>query len=97
MSRHQCRDLRLRIVDSDYGVLHLDGVNGSVRNVVGYEEKPKIPYIVSMGVYVANPEVIELIPPASRSTFPTWCWRSGRRPSGRVLRLRRLLARYRAT
>jgi NDP-sugar pyrophosphorylase family protein len=51
-----------RIVDTDYGVLHVDGTHRGVRNVIGYEEKPKIPYIVSMGVYVASPEVIAHIP-----------------------------------
>jgi NDP-mannose synthase len=51
-----------RVVDTDYGVLHLDGANGRVHNVVGYEEKPKIPFVVSMGVYVANPEVANYIP-----------------------------------
>jgi NDP-sugar pyrophosphorylase family protein len=59
-----------RIVDTDYGVLHLDGTNGSVRNVVGYEEKPKIPYVVSMGVYMANPSVLAHIPDGEAFDVP---------------------------
>lgn len=51
-----------RIVPTDYGVLHLDGPAGDTRRVVAYEEKPEIPFIVSMGVYVLEPHVIAHIP-----------------------------------
>jgi len=51
-----------RVVRSDYGVIHTDGVLGATTRVVGYEEKPEIPYIVSMGVYVAEPAVLKYIP-----------------------------------
>ena len=51
-----------RVVQADYGVIHLDGTQGETRRVTTYEEKPEIPYVVSMGVYVAEPEILEFIP-----------------------------------
>jgi NDP-sugar pyrophosphorylase family protein len=59
-----------RVVRSEYGVLHLDGHNVSTRNVTGYEEKPEIPYTVSMGIYVADPRVISYIPTGQRFDLP---------------------------
>jgi NDP-sugar pyrophosphorylase family protein len=50
-----------RVVRTDYGVIHEGGVIGETRRVVGYEEKPEIPYTVSMGVYVFEPAVLEYI------------------------------------
>ena len=35
--------------------IHLDGKAGETRVVTGFEEKPELPYIVSMGVYVLEP------------------------------------------
>jgi NDP-mannose synthase len=53
-----------RIVHTDYGVIREDGAAfGGTRRVVGYEEKPEIPYTVSMGVYVAEPRVLDFIEP----------------------------------
>jgi NDP-mannose synthase len=52
-----------RVVKTEYGVLHTDGEDErEMIKVVGYEEKPEIPYIVSIGVYVMEPHVIEHIP-----------------------------------
>jgi len=51
-----------RTVVSNYGVLHLDGSDGPVRRVSGYEEKPEIPYDVSMGIYAIAPAALEHIP-----------------------------------
>jgi NDP-sugar pyrophosphorylase family protein len=42
----------------DYGVLQM-GADGYL---AGFEEKPKIPYCVSMGVYCVNKKVLDLIP-----------------------------------
>jgi NDP-sugar pyrophosphorylase family protein len=42
----------------DYGVLRM-GADGYL---AGFEEKPKIPYCVSMGVYCVNKKVLDLIP-----------------------------------
>lgn len=52
-----------RVVKTEYGVLHTDGQDErEMIKVVGYEEKPQIPYIVSIGVYVMEPHVIDYIP-----------------------------------
>ena len=42
----------------DYGVLQM-GADGYL---AGFEEKPKIPYCVSMGVYCVSKKVLDLIP-----------------------------------
>jgi NDP-sugar pyrophosphorylase family protein len=53
-----------RTVKTEYGVLHLDGQQqGETSPVVGYEEKPEFRYVVSMGIYVVDPGVLELIEP----------------------------------
>ena len=50
-----------RVVKTEYGVLHTE--DSAVTNkVVGYEEKPEIPYVVSIGVYVLEPHVIGFVP-----------------------------------
>jgi NDP-sugar pyrophosphorylase family protein len=50
-----------RVVRTEYGVLHLDSPVGETRRVTGFEEKPELPYIVSMGVYVLEPHVVDFI------------------------------------
>jgi NDP-sugar pyrophosphorylase family protein len=50
-----------RVVRTEYGVLHLDGPAGETRLVSGFEEKPEIPYIVSMGVYVLEPHALDFV------------------------------------
>jgi NDP-sugar pyrophosphorylase family protein len=59
-----------RTVKTEYGVLHLDGRYGETRRVVGYEEKPEFHYVVSMGIYVVGPGVLELIEPGEPLDFP---------------------------
>jgi NDP-sugar pyrophosphorylase family protein len=59
-----------RVVRTDYGVIREDGVLGETHRVVGYEEKPEIPYTVSMGVYVAEPKVLEYIEPEAYLDVP---------------------------
>jgi NDP-sugar pyrophosphorylase family protein len=51
-----------RTVRTDYGVLHTDGVQGLINRVVGYDEKPELSYMVSMGVYALEPEAIGHVP-----------------------------------
>jgi NDP-mannose synthase len=51
-----------RVVKTEYGVLHTVPKTEDILEVVGYEEKPEIPYIVSIGVYVMEPRVIDYIP-----------------------------------
>ena len=42
----------------DYGVLKLDGIGV----LSGFEEKPRIPYLVSMGIYCLNRKILSHIP-----------------------------------
>ena len=58
--------LNKRDVKIDFGVVELD--DGS--SIVGYSEKPKIDYLVSMGVYVFEPRVLEYIRPNEHLDFP---------------------------
>jgi|SRR5579864_3312033 len=48
----------------DYGVLH-----ASENRLTGFEEKPKLPYLVSMGVYVVNRSVLDQVPPEQKYGF----------------------------
>ena len=59
-----------RVVQTDYGVIHVDGNAGDTRIVTAYEEKPEIPYVVSMGVYVAEPEILDYIPKDQHFDMP---------------------------
>jgi NDP-mannose synthase len=59
-----------RVVRTEYGVLHLDGDAGRTRLVSGFEEKPQIPYVVSMGVYVLEPRVLDFIEPDTYLDLP---------------------------
>jgi NDP-sugar pyrophosphorylase family protein len=59
-----------RVVKTDYGILHLDGSRGETRRVTGYEEKPELAYIVSMGVYVVEPSVRGYIPAGQPFDLP---------------------------
>jgi NDP-sugar pyrophosphorylase family protein len=53
---------RMNVVD--YGVLH-----ARENRLVGFEEKPKFPYLVSMGVYIVNRSVLERVPPGKKYGF----------------------------
>lgn len=59
-----------RIVRTDYGVLELNGRVGETSAVTGYEEKPEIPYTVSMGVYVAEPAMLDYVDAGSYLDVP---------------------------
>ena len=85
-----------RVVRTEYGVLHFSNQNGNMLNVSGFEEKPEIPYVVSMGVYVLEPARARLhragrVPRPSRPRAAA----ARRGPPGGVLSLRRILARHR--
>ena len=58
--------LNKRDVKIDFGVVKLDDGN----SIVGYTEKPKIDYLVSMGVYVFDPKVLEYIELNEYLDFP---------------------------
>ena len=47
-----------RIQDIDYGVLEVN----ENRSLSGFKEKPNIPFEVSMGIYILNKKVLDLIP-----------------------------------
>lgn len=55
-----------RTVDVEYGIVHTDA-HGSV---VRLEEKPRLPYTVSMGVYAFEPAIIEHVEAGERIDFP---------------------------
>jgi len=48
----------------DYGVLH-----ASENRLIGFEEKPKFNYLVSMGVYVVNRSVLDRVPAGQKYGF----------------------------
>jgi NDP-sugar pyrophosphorylase family protein len=56
-----------RAVKIDYGILHLDGSEQRIRK---FEEKPEIVSLVSMGIYVMEPSVLEHIPEQRYFDFP---------------------------
>ena len=58
--------LNKREVYIDFGVVELDDSD----SIAGYIEKPKIEYLVSMGVYVFDPRVLEYIRPNEYLDFP---------------------------
>ena len=51
-----------RIARIDYGVLSVGDGQAGVHPVEGYEEKPEIPSVVSMGVYALEPRALDFIP-----------------------------------
>jgi NDP-sugar pyrophosphorylase family protein len=61
-----------RVVKTEYGVLHTDPAHDDedMRQVVGYEEKPEIPYVVSIGVYMLEPHVIDYVPSEEHFDMP---------------------------
>jgi NDP-mannose synthase len=65
----------VRTVRSDYGVLELDGDNGSTRRVTGFREKPEFDHSVSMGVYVVDSRVRDYIPFGQPFDLPQLVWR----------------------
>jgi NDP-mannose synthase len=50
-----------RVVRTEYGVLHVDPGSGGTQPIVGYEEKPELPFLVSMGVYAMAPRALDFI------------------------------------
>ncbi|MCS7221682.1 MAG: sugar phosphate nucleotidyltransferase [Anaerolineae bacterium] len=58
--------LYLKEMRIDFGVLQVS----DDRRVISYVEKPSFPYMVSMGVYVLSPKVLEFIPKGQRFDFP---------------------------
>jgi NDP-mannose synthase len=76
-----------RVVRTEYGVLHLDDQAGNMFRLSGFEEKPEIPYVVSMGVYILEPRVLDYIEPGERLDLPDLVLRllAGGQPVGSYL------------
>lgn len=55
-----------RKVNIDLGVIHSNSSN----QVLDYQEKPSIDYLVSMGIYVFEPNILEFIPKGEYLDFP---------------------------
>jgi len=55
-----------REIETDYGVLEYN----SNYELTKYQEKPRLPYQVSMGVYIFEPEILDFIPRNKRFDFP---------------------------
>ena len=58
--------MTLRTECVDFGVIEA----GSDGCIVSFQEKPKMEYLVSMGIYAFTPQVIEFIPKSTRFDFP---------------------------
>jgi NDP-sugar pyrophosphorylase family protein len=54
----------------DYGVIHLDTSSSSARRVVDFEEKPETEIVVSMGIYIFEPRVLDFIPDSGPFDIP---------------------------
>jgi NDP-sugar pyrophosphorylase family protein len=65
----------VRTVKSDYGVLQLESMVGTMRRVTGFREKPEMQHSVSMGVYVADSRVRKYIPVGQPFDLPHLVWR----------------------
>lgn len=61
--------VRSRPVAVDYGVVHV-GAARPFNRVVGYEEKPVIERLVSMGIYAMEPEALAHVPPNQYFDIP---------------------------
>jgi NDP-mannose synthase len=59
-----------RTVGIDYGVLHLGDSIGSTSPIAGFEEKPELGYVVSMGIYVLEPRALDYIEPGEYMDLP---------------------------
>lgn len=55
-----------REVKIDFGVISTNGRD----ELIGYDEKPALNYLVSMGVYVFEPKVLKYIEPNKKLDFP---------------------------
>ena len=56
----------IRQVHIDLGVIETNGDH----SIVGYQEKPTIDYLVSMGIYIFEPTVLHYIPKGQYLDFP---------------------------
>ena len=59
-----------RDVQMEFGVMDLGEQVGDSRPILNYREKPLLEATVSMGVYVFEPEAVDLIEPGLRLDLP---------------------------
>lgn len=55
-----------RSVDVDFGVIQKD----KDERMAKYIEKPRLSYLVSMGIYIFEPEILDFIPKGEKFDFP---------------------------
>ena len=60
----------MRQVNIDYGVLDFEPGKGRLQRVVRYVEKPVLDRMVSMGIYVMEPQALDFIPGSGYFDFP---------------------------
>jgi NDP-mannose synthase len=58
-----------RAIRIDYGVIYTEG-GGPYPRIKGYEEKPEVVSLVSMGIYAMEPAVLAHVPGTGRFDFP---------------------------
>lgn len=61
---------RRREVKIDYGVIDVEASAEPLQPVVRYDEKPVLDRMVSMGIYVMEPRIVDFIPESSYFDFP---------------------------
>lgn len=59
-----------RRMEIDYGILQVEGGGGPTERIVGFTEKPSLDFLVSMGIYVVEPAVLDFIPADGYLDFP---------------------------
>ncbi len=55
-----------RTIELDFGLVEL----GESETVCGWREKPKLEYLVSMGIYCLEPAALGALPPENKCDFP---------------------------
>jgi NDP-mannose synthase len=74
-----------REVKIDFGVIELD----EQAHVLGIREKPSYDFLINMGIYVVNPEMLKYLPYGRPADFPTlvdWARADGQTVLGYVFR-----------
>jgi NDP-sugar pyrophosphorylase family protein len=61
---------RQRQVKIEYGVIDVEAGTERMQRVVHYQEKPVFDFMVSMGIYVMEPETLDFIPAGSYFDIP---------------------------
>jgi NDP-mannose synthase len=61
---------RRREVRTEYGVLQLKTGTDEPERILGYDEKPILEFLVSMGIYVLEPAALAFIPETGYFDFP---------------------------